>query len=113
MAKYSFRFKKKIIQEYLHGKGSYLFLARKYKIGNNDRQQVFKWVNDFNEIGDEGLIRSRKKDTYSFDFKIHMVELYLSKEVSYQELALSVKINNPAILAKWVNDFPIAGPDAF
>lgn len=41
-----------------------------------------------------------------------MVELYLSKEVSYQELALLVGINNPPLIAKWVNDYRIAGPDA-
>ena len=40
-----------------------------------------------------------------------MVELYLSTEVSYQELALSVGINNPPLITKWVNDFRIAGPD--
>ena len=57
-------------------------------------------------------MRSRKNYIYSFDFKLHVVELYLSSEVSYQELALSQRINNPALLAKWVNDFRIAGPDA-
>ena len=41
-----------------------------------------------------------------------MIELYLSSEVSYQELALSQGINNPAMIAKWVNDFRVAGPDA-
>ena len=41
-----------------------------------------------------------------------MVELYLSSEVSYQELALSQGINNPSLIARWVNDFRIAGPDA-
>ena len=41
-----------------------------------------------------------------------MVELYLSSEVSYQELALREGINNPAMLVKWVNDFRLAGPDA-
>lgn len=41
-----------------------------------------------------------------------MVELYLSSEVSFRELATQERINNPAILVKWVNDFRIAGPDA-
>ena len=41
-----------------------------------------------------------------------MVELYLSSEVSYQELALSQGINNSALIARWVNDFRNAGPDA-
>jgi transposase len=41
-----------------------------------------------------------------------VVELYLSSEVSYQELALSQGINNPSLITRWVNDFRIAGPDA-
>lgn len=57
-------------------------------------------------------MRSRKNDVYSFEFKLHVVELYLSTEVSYQKLALSVGMNNPPLITKWVNDFRIAGPDA-
>jgi transposase len=57
-------------------------------------------------------MRSRKNETYSFEYKLHVVELYLSSEVSYQELALSVGLNNPPLITKWVNDFRIAGPDA-
>ena len=49
---------------------------------------------------------------YTFQFKLSMVELYLSSEVSYQELALSQGISNPSLIVKWVNDFRIAGPDA-
>ena len=41
-----------------------------------------------------------------------MVGLYLSSEVSYQELALSQGINNPSLITRWVNDFRIIGPDA-
>lgn len=95
---------------YLNGKGSYSELATQYGIGG--KRQVCKWVNFHNELGDEGLLRSRKNETYSFKYKIHVVELYLSNEVSYQELALQEKIKNPSIITKWVNDFRIAGPDA-
>jgi transposase len=41
-----------------------------------------------------------------------VVELYLSTEISYQELALSLGINNPSLITKWVNDYRIAGLDA-
>ena len=41
-----------------------------------------------------------------------MVESYLTSEVSYQELALSLGINNNALIARWVNDYRAAGPDA-
>ncbi len=63
-------------------------------------------------MGDDGLKRSRNKINYSFEYKLHVVELYLSSEVSYQDLALQERINNPAQIAKWVNDFRIAGSDA-
>lgn len=110
MAKYSFEFKKKVVQEYLEGKGSYVYLAKQYNIP--DEKQVRIWVNAYNEFGDAGLIRSRKNKNYSFQFKLSVVQLYLTSEVSYQELALSQGINNPSLITRWVNDFRIAGPDA-
>lgn len=43
--------------------------------------------------------------------KISVVELYLTTEISYQDLALKVGINNPALIIKWVNNDRIVGPD--
>ena len=110
MPKYSFEFKKKVVEAYLRGEGGYSYLAKKYGVKN--KRQVLNWVHYYAEFGDEGLRRSRGNKTYTFEFKLNVVELYLSSEVSYQELALSQGINNSALLAKWVNDFRIAGPDA-
>lgn len=109
MAKYSFEYKKKIVLEYLQGKGGYKELAAKYSI---DFTIIRRWVRNYSANGDDGLKRSRKQTNYSFEYKLHVVELYLSSEVSYQELAISLGINNPAQICKWVNDFQIAGPDA-
>lgn len=110
MAKYSYEFKKKVVQAYLNGEGGYTHLAEKYDVKN--KRQVLNWVHSYNELGDDGLIRSRQNKKYSFQFKLSVVELYLSSEVSYQELALSQGINNSALIVRWVNDFRIAGPDA-
>ena len=109
MAKYSYEFKKIIVQDYLAGKGSYRYLGEKYAI---PWEYVRKWVRNYNTNGDESLLRSRKQSKYSFEYKLHVVELYLSSEVSYQELAISQGIKNNALVSKWVNDFKIAGPDA-
>ena len=110
MAKYSYEFKQKVVQEYLKGKGSYEYIAKQNNIP--DEKQVRIWVNAYKEFGEEGLLRSRKKKNYSFQFKLSVVELYLSSEVSYQELALSQGINNPSLIVRWVNEFRIDGPDA-
>lgn len=109
MAKYSFEFKEKVVQAYLNGEGGWMFIANKYGIPSTT--PIRQWVAAYQKYGSEGLFRCRKNEIYSFDFKLHVVELYLTTEVSYQELALSVGMNNPTLITKWVNDFRIAGPD--
>ena len=110
MAKYSFELKYKIVKDYLKGDGGYGYLAEKY--GINDKWQVKRWIKAYEKLGVDGLKRSRQQTKYTFEYKLHVVELYLSSEVSYQELALHEGISNPAMLVRWVNDFRIAGPDA-
>ena len=110
MAKYSYEFKKEIVKAYLDGKGGYKFLAKKFGIPSPNKVKL--WVDNYSKLGDKGLMRSRKNDNYTFEYKLFVVELYLSSEVSYRELALQEGINNPAIIVRWVNDFRSAGPDA-
>ena len=110
MSKYNYEFKKKIVIEYLSGQGGAVALAKKYGVPAKSRIQ--EWVKSYQSFGDEGLRRSRQKKKFSFEYKLHVVELYLSSEVSYQELALKEGINNPSMLAKWVSDFRAVGPDA-
>ena len=86
MAKFSFEFKKMIVQEYLDGKGGVGYIAKRYNISH--KSQIQRWINAYREFGDDGLLRSRQNNNYSFQFKLSVVELYLSSEISYQELAL-------------------------
>ncbi len=109
MAKYTFEFKKKVVFEYIYEKIGSATLAKKYNI--KSQKQIRQWIHNYQEFGDEGLKRSRKKETYSFEFKLHMVESYLSNEVSYEELALANGITNYTMLSRWVKAFRVAGPD--
>jgi len=110
VTKYSYEFKKKVVQAYLNGEGGCEYLSKKYNVSHYET--VRRWVKAYKEFGDNGLVRSRQNNNYSFQFKLSVVELYLSSEVSYQELALSQGIHNQSLIARWVNDFRIAGPDA-
>ena len=100
----------KVVQAYMNGEGGYDYLTQKYKLSS--RNSLMMWVKAYKEFGNDGLMRSRKNNDYSFQFKLSVVELYLSSEVSYQELALSQGINNPSLITRWVNDFRNGGPDA-
>lgn len=110
MAKHSFEFKKKAVLEYLDGKGGTAHISKKYGLGYNS--QLRKWIKAYNAFGDEGLKRSRKQTKYSFEKKLSVVELYLSSEISYQDLAIQEGITNPSMITNWVNLFRAGGSDA-
>ena len=110
MSKYSFNFKKEVVQAYLNGEGGKIYIAKKY--GIPAKSNIQKWINNYKTYGDKGLIRSRNKENYSFEKKLAVVELYLSSEISYQELAIKEGILNPALIIKWVKEFRLIGPDA-
>ncbi len=94
MAKYSFEFKKKIVLAYLNGEGGYTYLSKIYDVPA--KRNIEQWVHNYQTFGDQGLLRSRKNDMYSFEKKLSVVELYLSSEISYQDLALQEGITNPS-----------------
>ena len=110
MAKYSFEFKKKVVLEYLTGKEGYKNLANKYRIPA--KNNIEKWVSYYQKFGDEGLLRSRQQENYSFEKKISVVQLYLSSGMSYKDLAMQENISDPSLICTWVNRFRMAGPDA-
>lgn len=94
----------------MDGKGGLEYLSKKYGLGSDS--QLRKWINAYKAFGDEGLIRSRKKTKYSFEKKISVVKLYLSSEISYQDLAIQEGISNPSMICSWVNIFRAVGSDA-
>lgn len=110
LAKYSFKFKKEVVKAYLNGEGSYRTIAERF--GIPAMRLIQTWVSNFNAFGDEGLIRSHKNKSYTFEEKLAIVEAYLTTETSYQALALEHGITNPSMITGWVIAFRIAGPDA-
>ena len=103
MSKYSTEFKVKIVKEYLKGNISLKKLAEKYSISHHDI--VRRWVSSYQRQGYEGLKVKRENTQYTLEFKLNVVNLYLTGEMSYQSLANELKINNPSMIARWVNDF--------
>ena len=109
MAKYSYELKLKIVEDYMNGKGGYNFLAGKYGIA--DHSTVRKWVTSYKTLGKDSLKRSRQNKSYSVQFKLDAVELYLTTEMSYRELANELELNDPTRLASWVRTIHSDGID--
>jgi len=111
MAKYSFDFKLQVVQDYLSGAGGTVFIANKYHIPAESN--VRKWVNAYKKLGASGLRRKRQTKTYSTQFKLNAVNLYLTSEKSYQETANELGMNTPSQIARWVLDYREKGELAF
>jgi transposase len=109
MAKYNFEFKFKVVKAYLNGEGGIPYLAKKYGIPAHATLQ--RWIQAYKNFGEKGLYRSRRQIKYTSEFKLNAVELYLTTEVSYQELAEQLNMNNPPLLANWVRTFREEGID--
>lgn len=110
MAKYSYEIKKKVVAAYLNGEGGYDYLCKQYGIKADTNLKT--WIAAYKQFGDEGLMRSRKNQNYSLQFKLSVVESYLTGEISYRDLAMQYGINNPSLIARWVSDFRTGGLDA-
>ena len=111
MAKYSLIFKLKVVTAYLNNEGGYKSLAKKY--GVKSSRQVLRWINVFKEFGKEGLCRKRNNTRYTSEFKLAVVESYLTSELSYRQIALQYGLNNPSLIARWKSDFMKYGTNAF
>ncbi|MFR2873564.1 MAG: IS3 family transposase [Veillonella atypica] len=111
MAKYSLTFKLKVVTAYLNSEGGYESLAKKY--GVKDASQVRRWVSAFKEFGKDGLCRKRNNTRYTSEFKLAVVESYLTSELSYRQIAFQYGLNNPSLIARWKSEFMKYGTNAF
>ena len=111
MTKYSFDLKLKAVQDYLNGLGGYKFIANKYHVSNC--QLIKNWVDVYQTFGSLGLKRKRQNSVYDSQFKLNAVNLYLTSEKSYREIANQIGLTNKSLLTRWVIDYREKGEFAF
>ena len=111
MAKYNLTFKLKVVTAYLNGEGGYEYLTKKY--GVKATSQVRHWISAFKEFGKDGLCRKRNNTRYTSEFKLAVVESYLTSELSYRQIAFQYGLNNPSLIARWKSEFMKYGANAF
>jgi transposase len=111
MAKYSLTFKLKVVIAYLNSEGGYEYLTKKY--GVKATSQVRHWISVFKEFGKDGLYRKRNHTKYTSEFKLAVVESYLTSELSYRQITLQYGLNNPLLVARWKAEFMKYGANAF
>lgn len=96
MRTFDVRFKRKVVREYLSGKGGYKILAAKFDIANS---LVRRWVAAYQHHGSAGLVRQRGR--YTCEFKLEVLHRLAAENLSCRELAAIYNIGNPHSITMW------------
>ncbi|WP_396957107.1 transposase [Nitrosomonas sp.] len=100
MRKHDLKFKHKVVQDYLSGKGGYKMLASKYGIAES---MVRSWVSAYEHHGTSGLIRQRRQ--YTLEFKLEVLHRRIAENLSYRELGALYNIGNPHSITRWQQQY--------
>ena len=89
-------FKRRVVREYLSGKGGYKILAAKFDIADG---LVRRWVRAYQHHGIAGLVRQRAR--YTYEFKLEVLHRLAAENLSCRELAAMYRIGNPHSITMW------------
>ena len=110
MAKYSPKFKLKIVTEYLQGTLGYRSLAKKYQIPSPS--QIETWVRQYNQEGKNGW-QPKEKQAYTGEFKLNVLNDMKTTGASYSQTAIHFGLSEIGTIANWKADFLKDGAEAF
>ena len=109
MAKYSPKFKLKIVTEYLQGTLGYRSLAKKYQIPSPS--QIETWVRQYNQEGKNGW-QPKEKQAYTGEFKLNVLNDMKTTGASYSQTAIHFGILDIATITNWNATFLKDGVEA-
>lgn len=88
-----------IAQEYLDGLGSSSQIATKYGI---NAYTVRRWAQKYTEQGISAFLVLNRNTTYSAEFKMSCVELYVQGKMSMDQIVAKYNISSNSVLRSWI-----------
>ena len=105
MKKITYEEKLKIVKENQEGYGR-KYLSKKHGIS---KDTIRSWVDSYKILGEEGLKKSIKDNSYSGEFKLSVLEYRQINGLSYQETAEHLKIKRASTIAGWQRQYEEKG----
>ena len=99
--KYSKEFKLEIIKRYFNGESS-TALVNEYNLPKTYKNLIIVWAHRYEALGESGFESSNKNKSYSKEFKLKVINEYLSGKDSFRGLANTYNISTPEIVRSWV-----------
>jgi len=103
--KYNYEFKLRCVNEVLKETRSIGSIARENNIRSSN---LCKWISFYRKFGKEGLL-PRKNQSYSFDFKHHVLEVIQKKSLSLEEACVEFNIPSDSIIIRWQKNYKDKG----
>lgn len=91
-----------IAQEYIAKAGSSYDIAAKYGVNS---KTVVRWAQRYKEQGLNAFIRGTGNTHYTSDFKMICIELYISGELSIDEIVAKYNISSNYVLREWIKRY--------
>lgn len=100
--KYSYEEKLKICEDYFSGRRSQSEIA--HSLGFNRLPgSIWRWIHAYQTNGADALLPQIKSKTYTKEFKVNIVNEYLSGKGSIEVLCLKHKISSCETLRNWLS----------
>ena len=100
--KVSYEDKIKACEAYLDGKASARELAQRLSLGRYGDDIVYQWVRKYRQGGPKSLLPRPKNSSYTKEFKINVVEDYLSGNGSLEDICNKYQIPSDYTLRQWI-----------
>ena len=99
MTKYTKEFKIKLVSEYLSGQfGGREMVAKKYDIPDGTLKN---WIHKYNSGGFDNLSKKIKKDKFTSEYKLSVIQYRQINNLSYRETADYFNISNGSVICNW------------
>lgn len=102
--KHTFEEKLSACQDYLDGKSSGAEIVEELSLEKNG-SQFYEWVRMYQTYGPEGLMHKPKNSSYPKEFKIKVVQEYLSGKFSLRELQEKYMIPSMGSIRSWLKKY--------
>lgn len=96
---YSPQWRAMVAQEYLDGKGSTYELEKKYNVNH---RTILVWVLQYKENGIAAFQNTNSNKSYTAEFKIKCVELYITGQMSLNQIVAKFNISSGSVLRNWI-----------
>ena len=92
----------RIVQEYISGERSAGQLSQEYQI---DKRSIHRWAQLYKEQGTAAFIARPGNRHYTKEFKIQCVELFLTGQMSVDEIVAKHRISSKTVLRDWIKRY--------